>query len=346
MNRPKLHGLYKCAFLAAVVAALLIAPATHCCGEAEPQLLLHSRVFFDLRGTKVRDDAPTYFWRSRDKLLLIEIDGNGDYHGFNINRSTGRILKAAALNRFFSASEQHHYSAELELSPDGKTLLLPLYRNYKYQTELFDLDTGSHKFLTPIEDYALATQLLWERDGKHWLEMYHRPLATVWDVLRHATQSPGTTFSHICDTGVVGIDRAGNLISCKDDPGSKTTQHLITYCVRTGMVIRNVPLGTPPGASVGQVALSPVGDRILLEVLYARDPDSSSNPSLNPFAPPGSQLTRCAIWVCGINGKGMHEIGSVPMQFGVSQPMQAEWLPDGKSISFIYSHKLWVVPAD
>lgn len=88
-------------------------------------------------------------------------------------------------------------------------------------------------------------------------------------------------------------------------------------------------------AEAQEVAVSPQGDRAAWLLMSKR---SSSR-----FAPTTS------LWVSGLDGTGLREIGSVRWDARSRTgdvPSQVHWLPRGKRVSFVYGGSLWTVPAE
>lgn len=108
-----------------------------------------------------------------------------------------------------------------------------------------------------------------------------------------------------------------------------------------------------PGSFANGVAYSPGGDRVAwfldkprVSLGFARMWNRLFHPH-NPIPPSDLSLS-----VSGLQGEGLREIGSVEYQASTSAdswqlyPHFIKWLPDGKTISFIYDGSLWTVPAD
>ncbi len=112
-----------------------------------------------------------------------------------------------------------------------------------------------------------------------------------------------------------------------------------------------------PGSEPYDVSYSPSGDR----VAYLRVHDNQPRPWLPPplqrwwdrFFPPAERPPyKITLWVSGLRGKGAHEVGSVPHNNMFSTdtdweyPNSIQWLPDGKTLSFLCGKSLWTVPSD
>ncbi len=96
------------------------------------------------------------------------------------------------------------------------------------------------------------------------------------------------------------------------------------------------------------VVFAPGGDRVALLA------DSSETPSYAGGRLSGARRGRFALWVSGVRGERMHEVGSFPYEETVlglarMRRLRSEsclrWLPDGRTLSFIYGGSLWTVPA-
>jgi hypothetical protein len=87
-------------------------------------------------------------------------------------------------------------------------------------------------------------------------------------------------------------------------------------------------------AQAQEVAVSPQGDRVAWLLM--------------PSKSRGRAVPTVSLWVSGLDGTSLREIGSVrwtsQSQMG-DIPTQVHWLPGGKRLGFIYGNSLWTVPA-
>src|SRR5579862_3911122 len=99
-------------------------------------------------------------------------------------------------------------------------------------------------------------------------------------------------------------------------------------------------------------AVSPNGDRIACEVSVQR---KSPYPGFMQrmlahvgVRPPGPGVE---LWVCGVDGSNMHEIGAIPVDLNNPNPrltrltdllpLSVHWTPDGKRVGFVYKGAIW-----
>jgi len=118
----------------------------------------------------------------------------------------------------------------------------------------------------------------------------------------------------------------------------------------------NLSPGSHPFFDLCDVCYSPDGER----VAFVRVLDNRSNVWLPPFLegwrdrlfPRNKTMPyKISLWVSDLRGQQMHEVGSVPHGNDFNpgnreNPNYAQWLPDGKTLSFLAKGAVWTVSAD
>ena len=122
-------------------------------------------------------------------------------------------------------------------------------------------------------------------------------------------------------------------------------------------VSRRLKIKIPPETAIDDIAFSPDGKRIAWQLRTRHIPALASEmikkfPNMEPCPHPIVSL-----WVSAIDGSGMHqldqqtttpeaanEVDDAILQ--KSQPVEIRWLPNSKTISFIYQNSLWKLDAN
>jgi hypothetical protein len=148
--------------------------------------------------------------------------------------------------------------------------------------------------------------------------------------------------------------------SGSDFPVSKSKEFLTTVDIDLNAsapesVVTKISL--PAGSAPDDVSFSPNGDRVAFLRFHDKIDHGWLPATLQQwwdrlFPRDNPQPYRLSLWVSGIHGEGMHEVGSVPhgTMFGnidiEEYPHATQWMPDGKTLSFIHRKSVWTVPAD
>jgi hypothetical protein len=104
----------------------------------------------------------------------------------------------------------------------------------------------------------------------------------------------------------------------------------------------------PSNAFAKEVALSPLGDRLIWNLVFVASKESPNQPR------PEAQLKwmRSEIWLSKLDGSGMQRLGDLVFNLLDSEDsyesaaknlVRLQWSPDGKHISYIYDRKLYIV---
>jgi hypothetical protein len=120
---------------------------------------------------------------------------------------------------------------------------------------------------------------------------------------------------------------------------------------------QTLTLNLPRGFDLHDVCYSPDGERVAFLLVLDKHSDELLPPLLqgwwDRFFPRDTTLPyKISLWVSDLRGQGMHEVGSVPHDSTFSwvtdgdYPNSVQWLPDGKTLSFLARRSVWTVPAD
>jgi hypothetical protein len=97
-----------------------------------------------------------------------------------------------------------------------------------------------------------------------------------------------------------------------------------------------------PDAQDGQAIVSPEADRILWTFRSFTNRPLDLKRLFHMYSPPGSILR---MYVSDIHGGSLREIGALDEGMGTSVRSGPVWCPDGKHFSFVWTNKLYVIPA-
>lgn len=122
-------------------------------------------------------------------------------------------------------------------------------------------------------------------------------------------------------------------------------------------VPQTLTLSLPRGSHPYDVCYSPDGERVAFLRVLDNHLDEWLPPVLQGWwdrlLHRGTPLPyKVSLWVSDIRGQKMHEVGSVPHDSTFSwvtdgnYPNSVQWLPDGKTLSFLARGSVWTVPAD
>jgi hypothetical protein len=136
-------------------------------------------------------------------------------------------------------------------------------------------------------------------------------------------------------------------------PEDQLDKHLVPpYDKRwSAAPLRTHTIKLPPGTTTGWATISPQQQTILYQLQCSRRPPFATwLHRLIPRFDDKPILTE-RLWVSRADGRGMHEIGFLPVQLDEdNEPMEEvsdlQWLPDGKQISFTYRGILYVASAE
>jgi hypothetical protein len=118
--------------------------------------------------------------------------------------------------------------------------------------------------------------------------------------------------------------------------------------ILTGTLKSSAQIPTPPQADVSEVRMSPDARRLAWQV---RPDRPTLLTGLGEFLTPWQRggPARDALWVSGIDGREMRQIGAIEVERGIDYDSNLSlwrWTPDGKHLSFFYNDGLYIVPVE
>lgn len=286
--------------------------------------------------------------------------GHQDEALFSVDFVTGKIKPLPELTALMRRGKPLVEDiSEMALSPDGRWLLWQEAGSGGYHVAR--LDGSAHRHWR-----AGGATCCWMPDSRHWIAFTAaEPTRRDWQAqiyavdspramqvvpLAHVTSSPSRceiAFSH---TVTLNVGAAASL----QNP-MNTTIDLLQLNTAPGLPLlqkSTVPL--PPLGSkrdLLQFKLSPDGKRIAWLFSVTQLPPSGTGLPLPFSSKPASPQSGMSLWVSQQDGKGMRQIGDVPLLESLDTtswdlPSSLQWTPDDKQLSFFYDHHIWLVPAD
>jgi len=345
INRTRKSSAFTCGCVSALaILASVIAYQLH---NREPQLLARSRPIAVHVDTKSQ-----CYWLSLHTLLLLNPQKSG--YSASTYDVIGRVpTQMPSLERLLSGAD---VNSPPILSPNGNWLLTQQSVNGWFIPVAVSVD-GSQRELWPNDDPSrlhprIPDQLpMWLRDNRHWLEFKTTNGLVQTLMVRHGIGERDKDLGKwYRPDEVFGQDRKGRLLAYRMAVGSQVKHSLLSYDPANGALTGETVLPIDFDSSLSQISLSPGGDRVALVSVTGGDPMfpnwlTNIIPSIRKSRKP----YKLALWVCGTDGKGLHELGCSAENvhpFWPGNLLGLKWLPDGKSISFTYKNRLWITPVD
>jgi hypothetical protein len=304
-------------------------------------------------------DRVSYAWLSDHELLYFQNTGTAS-RVMHLDVRTGAEWPASGPHGPLTLPGNGWL---LSVSPDAQWLLwkrwwkLPTFHEAMYTTRV----DGSHTSTWPVAGDDTST---WLPGSRTWLDLPTlgqygaRPLAGL--PIGHLYRIDGSGPQPVHLTGVknpawiLGVLANGHGLAALDGPSiafcRSGTFRLAEFGIGNATVrTHEYRVPVPWYTLDGYVALSPHGDRLLWVLQRDRPPlgigvlgDWAASNLRHPVAQADE------IWVSGVDGADLHEVGRTPYRNGNrgAYLCSCQWLPDGKRISFVYNHTLYVVPAD
>jgi hypothetical protein len=230
-----------------------------------------------------------------------------------------------------------------ELSPDGQWLLWVLDLCSDVRAARLD---GSGFQIVPLPPPTdTVREIGWQDDKGHWIARgfdytTRKSIKVVGgDVNRPGQRRllPLSEGERCFETDTLEVDEQKNLVVVR--LAADSVAHPKS---------RTITLHPPTATRIVEVLSSNRGDRLAWVVLSTQTPPLlqwSRRVFLHDNAPHPS----VAIWVSGLDGAEMHEVGHLALGAGVDddeQPRHLRWLPSDSRLSFVYNKALWTVPIE
>ena len=299
----------------------------------------------------VRAEAPT-----SPRLRLVVVD-----------TATHHETPLTDLDQTLNISYEEGLSPQI--SPGRTKLILRRTEGGANCWTICDLRTNQVQALQG--DSSASSSAVWDSDSVRWYEAGTRLLGRTSNMVPPGKDScvPQLLCKNTPQGVAVGLDARGTMLYFHIDDSHRGCSRYVLRSIVPGAQedterTTNLPVGSKSNAvearlvepryskghedEVTQIRVSPQHDRIAYLVF---SPGSGFRypalvrqliPCLNCVMDPD----RVTLWVCNPDGTGGREIEHIDSQYGSNNINAVQWLPDGKSISYVFGNKLWIVPAD
>lgn len=346
----------------------------------ERLLMVHAK-----RVTSVNNGGDSnYFWLSEQEALIQRYRTDGDWFEFTcLNTQTHTETPLTAFNQKYRSalasytfrglgflpngsrgSQTFHIPPACDLSPDHSLLLLRPMQNYSIPKIIYIAATlnGIQKARWAPGDDSYSP--LWLHDSRHWLEAVYKSsgAGNLTNLTLHDCSNPKVRtrlpVPVEADTLTpVGINQKEQMVYIQWDY-QKSYDFLdcyeqnLTSPIPSGQKRR---IRLPYHAALRDVEISPRGDRLAWWLQYEHVlPGASMLHRVYPAYPvkPQSMLS---LWTSRADGTEMNEVGHIPILPGSDSdpgslshyyPINIQWTPDEKHLSFVYKDALYTVPTE
>ena len=298
--------------------------------------------------------APVFMWLNSEEALLFHLNAD---QSFSLYRK--RILPV----------EKATASTPLTISPPANLMNASLLSD----NQTLELDTYQTQWIndTHVREHSLFFSL---KTGKlireipHWVTgLWHDSDSSFWDFSQNNTDLEVTNLLtgnikkralktkwgiDLKNIYAESIDRSGNLIafsySASKEGAPLPPEIVVEFNINTPEIpARKWEIPAPPDTSSFNGSFSPTKDRILWDVVSNKPIFPYNLAQLLPgvWKPIPKYLER---WmVSDIYGHGMHtiaEVETVDSNEDSYAPVNLEWNPDGKHVSFLHKDGLYLIP--
>lgn len=290
------------------------------------------------RVVDISEEFPYYWWLSSEELLIFRKSDTQQVMPIRYHIAMRKEWPLKALQELFRKNPGKPET--VQVSPNGKWLL---WTDAKGQTQVATLD-GTRSFHVSSSH---SSQNRWLRDSLHWVELVstgevfsHANFYSV-DRPNHITTKPVfPPFPSTSDqTNIARIAIADDeyilVHYWNEEPGKLHPSRIIAATFTPNPLNRGKFSFTTPRTDYerGALLFAPQTKRIawILE-FYQHFP---------PYSYTG-------FWSRKLDMVGVREIGYLKA-FGWkhrAKPLNVQWLPDGRRLSFVYQNTLWIVPAE
>jgi hypothetical protein len=336
--------------------------ATHCVWISD-----HTAIYMRYR----KDD-------SGFELARIDADTGRVTALDTLNRKYEALMRwreRPGLSSFTSEGRMARMVPALSASPDGKWLVFCTWpdnmADLKGRCRYIAMNLEGTQEAQWKSSTRLPREPLWLHDGHRWLELVYeevkgRGLTALTSLIVHDLNRPGEDKTLTARGALLGIWVAG--IAEQDRlwggpmslPG--TMQETLRPITRVTYAIYDVPglssgnnsagvslcrVDLPEGTWNYERTLSLYGDRLVWDLWVHHS--SWADRLTHRFLPstPLRFEERRELWVSGLDGSHMTEIGYHPLSYRTGQDnlYQIQWLPGGKKISFLYRDGIYTASA-
>jgi hypothetical protein len=291
-----------------------------------------------------------YQWLSDREILYTEIWRTAKPHNRVVKRNVDTGI--VSLIRSFESNQRNFAAGEMEsaLSPDRKALIW-IGSNY----EVLPLGSSSQDTFPHVTSQSLngksayLPSVAWLPNSQGWVEINGAIGAS--SLIVHPGNGaisisvplpPGLGMQRIL--GVTPKNEA--LISRQR--GAVVDEFLAVNLAASPPTVKNLQFTVPPYADVEEIVLSPQGNRLAWKTNTWNDLRSALSGMMSGLMGKGQRgsTKSYALWVSGLDGSGMRRLGYelVPASDGSLEHVR--WLPDGKSVSFVYKNGFYTIPAE
>lgn len=291
------------------------------------------------------NDHQVLGWKDRSYL---------HYDAFVLDVATGKRAEPAGLVKALKAYPER-WDGWVNPSPDGKWLLYPHGGRQDLQGYLTFSTDGKTASTVAHHEYPMP-HTVWKQDSSGFVVISSDHAASGWAALHFSAQTgkltnkvsmpdipdkfetTGSMFYGYNGIYPLGADGTGHIVFIPYGH-ERTDIRVFVSDASTGKgpVVRHV-VRLPAGTRLHEVRLNPAGDT-LAWLLYRDKPGRS-------------RLARVELWLSGIDGKRLREVGSISVQrlqkgrvFDYDFPLRLGWTLDGKSVSYVREGALYTVPA-
>jgi hypothetical protein len=329
---------------------------------------------------------PYYVWRNKNAILIFR--GNENYETLDsleeYRLDTEEYVTFDAINRQWRDNPLQHTNptekyfpgetgglVQAAVSPDGKWIVWLAGRANVGGAQLIwmtiSLD-GKHWTERPRYPGSYGI-VVWSHDSQSGIGLFDTWIDQLHDkehfagVVYNVYNGKERRFDFSIPVTPHGVD-----YGYWDLLAQRSNGHLILEFVQTGdhpkseVFFADIPLARekgapkqwaihmPPNAYIFEVALSPIGDRLIWNLRFEA-PGYSYN---RPLSEAERKQERSEIWLSRLDGSGMQRLGNLVFDISLLSPddpnffegprlVGLQWSPDGKRISYIYDKALYLV---
>ncbi len=300
------------------------------------------------RGVGVWD----YLWLSDREILYTDLRVRPKSQRLLVKRDVD--TEAVTTVRAFKSAQRNFMVGEMtaRISPDKKTLL---WVGSSY--ELLPLATTEQRSFPHNRAQIVGNRVLvpfipsvaWLPDSRRWIEI--QGLSRASSIVLHSPDTKATTTiplpTGVGDQEVLGVTPKNQAIISRRRGALLDVLILVDLNANPALV-RTLPTVAPPNADIEEMVLSPQGDRIAWKTNTWHDLQSAVSEFMSGLKGTGQRgrVTGYAIWVSRLDGTEMKQLGMERLPNSGFGFEHLRWLPDGKSVSFVYKNGLYTVPAE